>query len=146
MNEESYYVEAMFVEGESSKIAVKVKEGDVIKNELWSLSKDVRPNMPLIIRRVQNIATGGEKRGEVGGYGSELVCCGVTMPIASVKNEAHAPFLLSGWIRELDKALAAHENGQVSSKPESPKNADEFARSILCSTIFKEKYKDTSAT
>lgn len=121
-------------------------EGDKIKNTLWEYSKDVRPNMSLTIRRAQNIATGGEKRGEVSGYISELLCCGVTMSIASVRNEAHAPFLLAGWMREMDRALAKYENGQISDKPTAPQSADEFARSILCSKIYLDKYKDTATT
>lgn len=119
---------------------------DNMRNTLYEYSKDVRPSMPLTIRRVQNYTSPKDGEGKVTGYCSELVCCGVVMGISHIALESSAQWLLSSWIREMDKALAKYENGQISDKPTAPQNADEYARAILSSTIYKEKHQDTATT
>lgn len=112
-----------------------------MKAEIWSRAHDLRPSMPLILRRVKNYTANGTGRES---FSTELLCCGKSFTIAPCQNEANAEWLLRGWIKQLDPIFAKYELQNHVMRPTAITDAEDFARAIICSNEYIDKHKENN--
>lgn len=118
---------------------------------IWSFSKDLRPNMKLTLRRVKNytatkshVENGEEVIDKIGteSFRTELECCGKVLPIAPLKLDSSAEWLLGQWVRQLDPILTKYELNPTPLRPASIDSPDTFVQAITQSTKYKELHQD----
>lgn len=103
------------------------------KHKLWSVTLNLRPNVPLELRRTRNVPATGKDS-----YLTELECCGKTLALAPMKNGANAEWLLGQWVKTLDPILAKYELKPTYTKPTTIDSPESFIQAVVASDKYKE--------
>lgn len=112
-----------------------------MKVSLWEVSGQLRPELHITLRRVQNYTNPkDEDAGKVTGYRTELYCLGKTLNVSAPTLENSALWALGQWITTLDKVMAKHELASHIMKPNTVNDPDSFVRAIMTTEIYKEKF------
>ena len=115
---------------------------------IWKRSKDLRPNLPVTIRRVKNYTATQSHKDESGveiidklgtesGFQTELEILGKILPVAPCKLESNGDWLVAGWIKALSPLMDKYETASFVEKPKTITDADSLIRAVVTS----EKYK-----